>query len=60
MIPKLYTVKEAAEIFGLNRLTIYRWIKDGKITVIWLPGDNIRITQDEIDRLIAPQKEENK
>ena len=44
------TVKETAEIFKVKPLTIYRWIKDGKIKAVKIIG-SIRIEDEEIERL---------
>lgn len=44
------TVKETAEIFKVKPLTIYRWIKDGKIKSIKIIG-SVRIEESEIERL---------
>jgi excisionase family DNA binding protein len=30
-VSRYYTVKESSEILGLNRETVYRWIKAGKL-----------------------------
>ena len=44
------TVKETAEIFKVKPLTIYRWIKDGKIKAVKIIG-SVRIEESEIERL---------
>lgn len=46
----LYSVKRAAEDLGKPRITIYRWIKTGKILSIKL-GGVIFIPVTEVERL---------
>ena len=47
---QLYTINETIKILKISRITLWRYIKQGKIKTIDLCG-NPRITQDEIDRL---------
>lgn len=49
---KFYTVKEAAEILRFSPLTIYRWLKKGRIKGIKFGGSHYRIDKKEIDRFI--------
>lgn len=49
---KFYTVKETAEILRFTPLTIYRWLKKGKIHGIKLGGRQYRINKDEIDQFL--------
>lgn len=49
--PDFYLVEELAEKLRLNKMTIYRWIKAGKITASKL-GKHYRITRAEFERLI--------
>lgn len=49
---KFYTVKEAAEILRFSPLTIYRWLKKGKIKGIRLGGGQYRIKKKEIDQFL--------
>lgn len=49
---KYFTVKEVAELFNVNIMTIYNyWIKSGKLKCLKL-GRSIRITQEQIDTFI--------
>jgi len=43
----LLTVKEAGELLGMHKLTIYKHIKDGTIKASRL-GKNIRISKTEL------------
>ena len=49
---KMYKVKEIAEIFGFTPRTIRSFIKRGYLRAI-KSGGRYRITQEEIDRIIA-------
>lgn len=49
--PDFYLVEELAEKLRVNKMTIYRWIKAGKLTASKL-GKNYRITKAEFERLI--------
>lgn len=46
----LWTIEQAAEYFGLNKMTVYRWISKGKIKSIKL-GNRVRIPRSEIERI---------
>ena len=47
----------AAEILNRNRTTIWRWMKEGKITYV-LIGDMRMIPLSEVERLAAENNEE--
>lgn len=49
---KFYTVPEAAQKFGVDRKTMYRWVTEGKINAIVTPGGHHRILCSEIDMLL--------
>ena len=42
---KLYTIKDLMEMLNVNRVTIYRWLKEGKLNVYKLSKRSIRISQ---------------
>lgn len=46
-----YKVKDICKIFDISRQAVHRWINDGKINVIRLPGKQIRIAKEEIEKL---------
>jgi len=50
---RLYTIKEAAALLRVDPMTVRRWWKDGKISVIRILGNKPRITKDEMDRLLG-------
>lgn len=50
--PDFYLVEELAEKLRVNKMTIYRWIKAGKLTASKL-GKHYRITRAEFERFIT-------
>jgi len=55
MNTRLYTQKEVAEILGVSLITINKWVRTGKVKVVYLPtSSRPRITQEELDRLRTP------
>jgi len=48
---RLYTLKEACLLLGLNPRTIQKWDKQGKIRTVRTPGGRRRIPESEIRRL---------
>ena len=48
---KLYRTGKVAEILGVNRVTVIRWIKQGKIKAMRI-GKEFRIPEDEVKRLL--------
>jgi excisionase family DNA binding protein len=49
--PQWYTIKAAAEYLSIGEPTLYRWMRDGKITVRKI-GDNTRFLQEDLDSCI--------
>jgi excisionase family DNA binding protein len=48
---KWFSVKEAADYLDVGEPTLYRWIKDGKITYRKV-GDNTRFLQEDLDAMV--------
>lgn len=48
---KQYTIKEACDILGVTRNTIYKWEKDGKIKFNRINGLP-RIPESELKRIV--------
>lgn len=42
---KFYTTGDIAEIFGVSRISAYKWVKSGKIKAFKIPGGRYRITK---------------
>lgn len=52
-----YTEQEAARLLGVNPITIWRWIKEGKIDLQRV-GREVLIPKWEVDMLIIAKKED--
>jgi excisionase family DNA binding protein len=50
--PRAYSIREAARMCGVSRATLYRLLKDGKITTIKI-GTRRLIRDDQINALLA-------
>lgn len=50
-----YTVKEVAKMLRLNAVTIYGYIREGKMSAIKL-GKNYRIAEDDLEVFIEEHK----
>lgn len=51
MTVKLCRTRKVAEMLGVNRVTVIRWIKQGKIKAVRI-GKEFRIPEDEVKRLL--------
>jgi len=48
----LFTVREAAEIFKVHSRTVERWIEEGRLVAIVLPGGkSLRLTYQEVSKI---------
>lgn len=46
--PKLYTVKEYADLYRVDQRTVYRWVREGAVTVVQRgPRKCLRILDDD-------------
>jgi len=55
MNTKLYTQKEVSKILGVTLITVNKWVREGKVNVVYLPTSRRPlITQEELDRLRTP------
>ena len=57
---RLYTIKEAAALLRVDQMTVRRWWKDGKISVIRILGNKPRITKEDMNRLLGIDPNEKK
>ena len=48
----LYSAKEVAEMLGVTRVTVYRWIKEGKLKSVKI-GGSVRIWESELNEFIG-------
>lgn len=53
--PDFYLVEELAEKLRVNKMTIYRWIKAGKLEV-FKTGKEFRIAKTEFDKFMLKNK----
>jgi excisionase family DNA binding protein len=49
---KIYSITQAAELCRLNRVTLWRWIRSGKLRAYQTPSGQYRIKQDDLKRFI--------
>lgn len=49
---ELYKAREVAALLRLNTKTLYGWIARGNVDVIRTPGGGIRVTREELIRLL--------
>ena len=54
---KLYTVEEAMELLRIARVTLYGWLRSGKIKSV-RPGKKWLIPESEITRILADKTDE--
>jgi excisionase family DNA binding protein len=59
MTDKYYTVEESAALWRVSVPTVRRWIANGRLRVIRLPGGAYRIPIEEIERLHQPYNVES-
>ena len=45
----IFRPKEVAEYLCLSKRTIYRWIEEGRLEAIKLPGGSIRVAREAIE-----------
>lgn len=51
-----YTETEAAKVLAVNRITIWRWIKQGRFdvqrfgSVVFIPKDEVELVKKEVKR----------
>ncbi len=53
MTEELLTVEEAAKILKVRRETIRRYIKNGHLKALILPGRDYRLREKDIQRLLS-------
>ena len=50
--PDWFTIKEAADYLQIGEPTLYRWMRDGKITFRKI-GDSTRFLQEDLDAVVV-------
>ena len=51
----LFTVRAAAERMGVGYSTLKQWIRQGKVRTTQTPGGHHRLSEAEVDRMLARQ-----
>ncbi|MBA4389970.1 MAG: transcriptional regulator [Syntrophus sp. (in: bacteria)] len=49
----LITLDEVAERLGISRVTLWRWVKDGKVPVVKLSQRKIYVRKVELEKLMT-------
>jgi putative resolvase len=49
---RFYTVKEVCEVLKIKPLTVYRWLKAGKLKAVKI-GKSYRVEQSEFEKFIS-------
>ena len=50
---RMFRSGEVAEILGVDRHTVVKWIKEGKIKAIKLPSGRYRIPESEVKKILG-------
>lgn len=50
------TTGEVADACGVNRATVVRWIKSGRLTAAVTPGGHHRVRQEDLQMFLASLK----
>jgi excisionase family DNA binding protein len=49
---ELLTTSEVARLLGVNRRTVTRWARHGKISAVWTLGGDRRFLRSEVERAL--------
>ena len=52
---KLFNCDEVAEIFGIKKITVYDWVRKGKLPAVRV-GKAYRVAESDIERYIEAHK----
>jgi len=52
-LPELVTAKEAAAMLGLGQASVYRYAKLGRLVSYKLPGGQVRIDKESVEKMVA-------
>jgi excisionase family DNA binding protein len=58
-VERLYTIHEVAKLLGLSYITVWSWIRKGKVKAVKLgtsPKAPVRIPEGEVKRLLEEVK----
>jgi excisionase family DNA binding protein len=48
----LLTLKQVSERLGISKVTLWRWIKDGKLSSVRLSQRTVYVRKEELERFI--------
>ena len=54
---KLWSLNEVAAAWGVDYMTAWRWVSNGKLPVIRLPGGRLRVRDAEVRRILGDREE---
>jgi len=54
---KFFTVYEIAEMFKVNRMTVYKWVETGKLKSNKIDS-NVRVSENDLKEFISNTKSE--
>ncbi len=54
---KLRSLNEVADAWGVDYMTVWRWVQNGKLPAIRLPGGRLRVKESEVHRVLGEEKE---
>jgi excisionase family DNA binding protein len=57
---KMYSVKEVADLLGVSRVTVFRWIKSGKLKATMVGGAFVVSVEDLPHHLLGGLSEDRK
>lgn len=60
MVKSIYRISEAAALLGVDPSTLRRWDSDGLVECFRTPGNQRRISAEEIRRLKCLRKKESR
>jgi excisionase family DNA binding protein len=52
-VPRLLTVSEVAELFGVSAKTVSRWAREGRISSVRTLGGHRRFRESQVQALLA-------
>lgn len=52
-LPALLTTEEAADLLRVHPETLRRWVREGKVESVDLPGRTVRLRRVDIERLVG-------
>src|SRR5947207_5390603 len=52
-VPSYYSLSQAAALLGVSRMSIWRWVRAGRLPVARLGHRTVRIRREDLERLMA-------